>query len=547
VRLAVPRPHTPAGVEPRAIAERLVLGALREQDLAYAASASAARARHLSDIAHALAVSLNEGDTRSAVGRVALPRGGSWCVVDVVEPDGSLHRLPAWHPDPAKRTLARTLERRWPSEGAGVIPERMYGVPVSTGRFQETLVVAAAGGHDSFRILHEIGFDSLLVFPLIVRARVRGAITFVSARGDAPLTKEDVALADGIAAHCAMALDNANLYQQAEALRAAADAANRAKSAFLAAMSHELRTPLNAIAGFAELIDLGLQGPVSEDQRRALGRIKANQTHLTALISEILEFAQAEAGEAPHHEVAMSMPQAIEKVAQRFAERASAKQLMLVTDGGDRHAVAWADPQRVRQVLVQLVMNAIEHTPAGGHPITLVSRASGDLVRTYVTDSGPGIPPDRCTAIFEPFVQLRDGRSNRRSGVGLGLATSRSLARAMKGDLTVESTVGLGSRFILTLPRATSTQAIGGGASRQARVADAQTRSRAFRDDRTHAVVRLRDVERVVIERAMEATGGNQSVTARLLGISRPTLLRKLKSYGGAPTASSTATSRDRS
>jgi signal transduction histidine kinase len=374
---------------------------------------------------------------------------------------------------------------------------------------------------------------------------MQGTITFVSAPGDVALTKEDVALAGGIAAHCAMALDNANLYQQAEVLRAAADAANRSKSTFLATMSHELRTPLNAIAGFAELIDLGLQGPVSEDQHRALGRIKANQTHLTALIGEILEFAQVDAGEAPHHEVAMSMAHAIQQVAQRFAETAAAKQLTLATDGSDRHAVAWADPQRVRQILVHLVMNAIEYTPASGQPITLVSRASGDSVRTYVTDYGPGIPADRFTAIFEPFVQLNDGLPDRRDGVGLGLAISRSLARAMNGDLTVESTVGLGSRFILTLPRATSARTVGGGAKAVAGLADARTASRAFRDDRTHGGVRLRDVERVVIERTMEATGGNQTVSARMLGISRPTLLRKLKSYGHATATPGSSEPRD--
>jgi signal transduction histidine kinase len=116
--------------------------------------------------------------------------------------------------------------------------------------------------------------------------------------------------------------------------------------------------------------------------------------------------------------------------------------------------VVWADDDRVRQILMNLVMNAVKYTPEGGGTITLSATVTRSSVIIQVGDCGPGIPPEKVATIFEPFVQLASGLTDRQGGVGLGLAISRDLARAMKGDLTVESTVGVGSRFMLELPRA---------------------------------------------------------------------------------------------
>jgi signal transduction histidine kinase len=265
------------------------------------------------------------------------------------------------------------------------------GILVAAERVGRDTLVATIRGEESLRILGTIGFDALLVLPLVVHARVQGAITFVSPPGDGPLSKEMIGLARAIALHCAMALDNATLYREAATLRAAADVANRSKSAFLATMSHELRTPLNAIAGFVDLLDFGVQGPVTGEQHESLQRIKVNQAHLTALITEILEFARIDRGRVGNAAVDLSMKGTIDSVVKMLAGSAAAKGLTLIATDTTEDAVAWADRDRVRQILVNLVSNAIKYTAPNGGAISMSTRVVGNVVRTSVTDAGCGI------------------------------------------------------------------------------------------------------------------------------------------------------------
>ncbi len=232
-----------------------------------------------------------------------------------------------------------------------------------------------------------------------------------------------------------------------------ADAANQAKTAFLGAMSHELRAPLNAIGGYIELLDMGLRGPVTDDQRTDFARIKANQQHLALLITEVLNSARAGSGGMSYAVSDVNgcdaLKHAIQLIEPLIAQRG------LVFDGisGDQSIVARADPEKVAQILVNLLSNAIKFTPAGGH-ISAECAAMDDTVTLSINDTGLGVPEDKLEVIFGQFVQLTEGLADREGGIGLGLAISRDLARAMKGDLTVESTEGKGARFILSLPRA---------------------------------------------------------------------------------------------
>ena len=439
----------------RAIAERLLLGALREQDAARVAEDMNLRARHLASASRRLSMSLDESATRDTVRHLTLSRPGTWCIVDVAESNGSVHRLAVVHRDPAKQTLARKLGEQTPARksasiGSGSVFASAH--PTIVTHASGMALILAAHGEENLRTLREIGFGALLVVPLIVRARVQGAITFVSAEGDDVFSAEDIALATDLASWSALALDNARLYREADALRLAADLANQSKSQFLGSMSHELRTPLNAIGGFVDLIAMGVSGPVTDKQHVGLARIKANQQHLLVLITEILNFVRVESGRAEYHNAEVSLPQALAEVADMLSAAIAEKGLVLDGPHGDADAVAWADPNRVRQILVNLVMNAVKYTPPNNGTISLSCVVEGDRVLAHVADTGPGIPRDKLESIFEPFVQLTAGLADRRGGVGLGLAISRDLARAMAGDLSIESTVGLGSRFTLALP-----------------------------------------------------------------------------------------------
>ena len=443
----------------RAVAEKLLLAALREQDSARDALEAGERAAFLSSASRELSMSLDQDGTREIVRRRALPRTGTWCIVDVVESNGGLHRLAVVHPDPAKQELANKLADDWNPEpgdsiGAPSIVTPDSQMPRVITHDSGEALEAAAHGEENLAILRELGFGALLIVPLVVRASVIGAITFVTPDGDPPFSHEEIALASELTDRCAWALDNARLYQESDALRVAANAASIAKSEFLRNISHELRTPLNAIGGYAELIEMGLRGPVTTEQRTDLTRIRRSQRHLLSLISEIIDFVRAESGRMEYRFAEVAIDTVLDDVVDMMEGSIESKGLTLERHPGDGEARVWADPDRMRQILINLVMNGVKYTSQGSGKITVSYTMTRHDVIIQVADSGTGIPPDMLESIFEPFLQLETGLSDRRGGVGLGLAISRDMARAMNGDLTVDSTLGIGSRFTLALPRA---------------------------------------------------------------------------------------------
>jgi PAS domain S-box-containing protein len=234
---------------------------------------------------------------------------------------------------------------------------------------------------------------------------------------------------------------------------ARAEAANTAKTEFLAAMSHELRTPLNAIGGYTELLTLGLAGPIKPKQKEYLERIRKSQQHLLGIITDLLNFSRIEAGNVSYDITPIMLGNVIESVRPMMEAPAVAKGVELRTGVSSLDCVALGDRAKLDQILLNLLTNAIRHTTAGGS-VTIKCTVSPKTASIAVTDTGAGIPKDKLEAIFEPFVQLGRSLSSAHEGMGLGLSISRDLARAMSGDLTVSSKVGAGSTFTLTLPRA---------------------------------------------------------------------------------------------
>ena len=426
----------------RVITERLLLAALNARDVTSEAITVSRRATFLASASRELATSLDGTGAREAIRRRTLMREGSWCIVDIVESDGAIHRLPVAHPDTSKEGLAQNFAERWFPLQAGFVADK------------SPALVIDANAPQGLPALRELGFGGLLVVPLVVRTTALGAITFVIPHSDPPFSPQDVTLASDLADLCALALDNERLYRQAHELREAADAANHAKSTFLGNMSHELMTPLNAIGGYVTLLEMGLRGSVSTEQLVDLARIRHNQVHLLTLISEMLTYIRGEHGRLEYRLTEVSAQAALRDVADMLHGAADERGLVLVHGSEGVDALMWADAERVRQILLNLVMNAVKYATADSGEIRLSFTATSSVVSIHVADNGPGIPADRLDEIFHPFVQLANGLTDRRGGVGLGLSISRDLARGMNGELTVQSTLGVGSRFTLELPRA---------------------------------------------------------------------------------------------
>ena len=232
-----------------------------------------------------------------------------------------------------------------------------------------------------------------------------------------------------------------------------ARAASRAKSEFLASMSHELRTPLNAIGGYAELLAMGVHGPLNAEQAQDVARVRRSNQHLLTLINDVLNFAKVDAGQTEYRLTAVPVDETLRDTESMIAPQILKKGLHYLYKGVDKSASVRADPEKFQQIMLNLLSNAVKFTESGG-TITLSAEAVGKCIEIRVADTGPGIPPEKLDRIFDAFVQV-DRRLNQPvQGVGLGLAISQDLAHAMEGSVSVESVVGEGSTFTLSLPRA---------------------------------------------------------------------------------------------
>ncbi len=322
------------------------------------------------------------------------------------------------------------------------------------------------------------------------RGNVVGLLATVRPDGSAP-TDEDEWLLSALADQVAAPLENARMATQLEsstllaenvrlyeAERAARIAAERAqceaedardaaiyadmsKTAFLAAMSHELRTPLNAIAGYVELLAMGLRGPITDEQADDLKRIKASQSHLLRLITDVLDYARLGAGETQLAIGDVDLDAVLRETEGMVMPQIQSKGLQYAYEPFAGAVVVRGDVQRLRQIVLNLLTNAIKFTEPGGsiRMSCAVSRDvtvpdDGFFARVCVCDTGRGIPRDGLDSIWQPFVQLGRKLSHPGEGVGLGLAISRDLARRLDGELAVTSELGVGSTFTLTVPLA---------------------------------------------------------------------------------------------
>jgi signal transduction histidine kinase len=444
----------------------------------------------LAETSRCLADSLDFQSTLETAASLALPHFGTWCMVDIVQPDGAIARVAVIHPDAAKQQVARDYYDAHPPH-----KDDLIGAPRVIRTLESEFVVVASGDTvdqltdgEHRDLLRELGARSFLMVPMRARARTLGAITFVS---DAQRTYDDAGLllAEDLGRRCAMAIDNARLYreasdariraeeasaraeaaredaayaaQRAEALHAAADAAreeaetaNRSKASFLTTMSHEFRTPLGIVLGYVGLLEDEVGGPVNDAQRKQLQRIGTASRHLLRLIEEILTVSQVNAGHGEARLEEVDLSGLLRDAAALLTPMAESKGLALPLVLPDEPIVFPTDPGKFRQVVFNLAANAVKFTTAGEVRLSLHEEDTGVVLR--VSDTGIGIGPEDAEHLFEPFWQARGPRARHAAGTGLGLGITRDIARLLGGDVAVESHLGCGSTFTVRLPRLAS-------------------------------------------------------------------------------------------
>ncbi len=296
--------------------------------------------------------------------------------------------------------------------------------------------------------------------------------------------------------------------EEAEQARIRAEEANRSKGQFLATMSHEIRTPINAVVGYADLLDAEIAGPLTADQQRYLARVRASSLHLLGIIDEVLDFSRLEANRTSLdiREGRLSGPlrDALQMV--QIQARGKGVEISYGSAGTLSNASYRGDEDRVRQILVVLLSNAVKFTPAGGRvtvaagtadelPADVKLSGEGPWVYVRIEDTGPGIPPERMEAIFDPFEQADMSLTREHGGTGLGLTIARRLALLMAGDLSVRSTPGMGSSFFVWLPAAAADEV------REAKSSEPPLASH----ERPELLVEVRDAVLVDLERILHA------------------------------------------
>jgi signal transduction histidine kinase/NO-binding membrane sensor protein with MHYT domain len=429
---------------------------LEEQARLYReAEAARSRLAFLGDASRALATSLDPEVTLATTIGLVVPAVADVAVTYLVDPDGAVRRTSVVVADPAHAAIARDLQAR------PVAIERLRPVleVLATGRailhadLPADLLPSLAGDAEHERLMRALGPRSAIAAPLTARGQLLGALLLVTAGSGRRYTEEDLGLVEDLARRAGLAVANARLYAASEQTRVHAEAANRAKDIFLATMSHELRTPLNAIGGYAELLEMGLRGPLTDRQLDDLARIRRSQQHLLTIVNDVLDYARLDAGAVRLRSAEVPLLDVLADVEALVRPQMDVKGLTYAYDRPAPDLAVRADRDALVRVLLSLLSNSMKFSPEGTG-VALAWEARGDDVLVRVTDRGIGIPADQLERIFEPFTQVHEGFTRPTEGMGLGLAIGRQLARDMGGALTVASIPGEGATFTLCVPRA---------------------------------------------------------------------------------------------
>lgn len=417
----------------------------REQLARSRAEQAARRASLLSEASRRLASSLDFRVTVGVVGELLVEEFADFCIIDLVIGDSGIRRM-ATRGEGRRAELLREATA-YPLEPAAGSPQaRAFRdcEPLHVREVDEEWLREATRDDAHLAIARELGMGSLVLAPIYAGHECLGVLTAGRWRESDPFDLQEFHFATDLAERAALAIENALLYEEAQA-------ANRTKANFLSVMSHELRTPLSAIIGYADLIDRGVAGEITTKQAKFIGRIRASSNHLLQIIEEILAFASAEAGEERVHAEPSSLDEILDGILAVAEPLAQDAPIDFIVEVEEPEARLETDTRKVRQILLNLISNAFKFTTEGH--VRLRAGVEGEEVVFVVEDTGCGIDEASLEHIFDRFWQAEDPRTRRAGGTGLGLAVARGFVELLGGTIGVRSTVGEGSTFTVRLPR----------------------------------------------------------------------------------------------
>ena len=400
----------------------------------------------LAEATAALASSLDFHKTLKIVASIAVPDIADWCAIDLLNEDGTCTRVALAHVNAEKVKLAEMVRDRYEDPAAPTSPQSVIRTrkPVLlTSVTDDILAQSAKGDAERLDLTRGLGIVSIMIVPMVSHDRVLGALTLATGESGKHYTEEDLPLAEEIAARTALSIENAQAYQQLET-------ANRLKEEFLATLSHELRTPLNAVTGYARMLK---SGAISKEKTpHALDVVDRNAASLTQIVEDVLDVSRIISGKSRLEVEPLDLEKLLRNAVASVTPAIDAKNLQLKTAFDSNVGQVLADPDRLQQVVWNLLTNAVKFTPRAGRIDVRLERVDShaDIV---VSDSGIGIRPDFLPHIFERFRQAEAGPTRRHGGLGLGLAIARHLVEMHGGAITAMSEgEGKGAAFRVTLP-----------------------------------------------------------------------------------------------
>jgi signal transduction histidine kinase len=403
-----------------------------------------ARSAFLLEASTLLSSSLSFQENLAGLTRLAVPRLADWFAIELrLDPTKPSEQLVLAHADATKVELVKDLRRRYPPD-----PSRGVRHVMETGKSElyedvtEEIVAPGARDADHLRLFKELGLRSGMIVPMVARGKTWGAITFVSAESGRRYRREDLEMAELLGRRAAIAIDNALLYEEAQA-------ATRAREEILAVVSHDLRNPVAGILmGASNILRLELTDRAASRVRKNAEVVQRSAEHMARLIDDLGDFSSLQGGRLTIERCPCDAGEIVEAAVEVFAALAQDRELRLETDVGAGLPLVSCDRDRIIQALGNLVSNALKVTAAGGS-VRVGARHGAAEVVWFVEDTGPGIPAEDVPRVFERHWRAASAGYK---GHGLGLTIAKGLIEAHGGRIDLRSEVGRGTRFEFAIP-----------------------------------------------------------------------------------------------